>query len=236
MQNLEWLLAWFKQNESIVKFQPMTHLSNNQLVEVRDRLSKLYFSIKNEFPEYAERLFVLKNSLDIAGGMVNVATFSRISEALVMIDILIKNAKISKWTYIHKKFQYTVRGLFLQGFYKSSLDEASQMLMARLKEINNFISNSEIDIDGIHLVERLFPEKDPKILFNNMQTRTEKNVQKGYTNLFKGWVYGIRNRNSHPGNYTITEASAFQELILLSMLMAGLDERIDPPFLELEKE
>ena len=231
MEDLDWLLDWFKRNSNIVRFQALTPIPKKQDLEIRNRISKFYFAIKNDFPEYAERLFELKNNLSLDNGMVNVSTFCRLDESLSIIKILINNAKISKWTYIHEKFQGTVKQKFLLNFYKESINEATDILMLRLKYIDSIITGIEVDIDGNNLIEKLFSEKDTKIQFCNTETRTGKNIQRGYTSLFRGWILSIRNRNAHPGSYNITEVSAFRELVFISMLMSALDNRLNPAFL-----
>lgn len=110
-----------------------------------------------------------------------------------------------------------------------------QFLMTRLKNIFNSIYEKEIDIEGTNLVEKLFYEKDPIILLCNTNNKTGENIQKGFSLYFRGWVYALRNRNSHLGDYKITEISAFREIEFMSMLMTALDNRISPPLLENEK-
>lgn len=228
MEDLEWLLNWFKNNANNIRYNPGTTLPRSQFHDVLDRISRFYNIIKNDLPEYAERLFDLKNKLQMSNGYLNICIFSRISESLIVIKMLLDGAKINKWNYIHDSFKNNVKRKFVLGFYKEAIDEATNILMNRLKVIDNITSGKNVDIDGMNLVEKLFPDNNPTICICNNTTRTQRDIQKGYASFFRGWVFAIRNRNAHPIPGDLTEISAFRELNFLSMLMTALDDRKAP--------
>ena len=235
LEDINWLINWFDKNGNNVRFDGRTPINNIPLIDLKNRLSKLSSSLEIEFPEYSERIFQLKDQFLANFNTVNVATYGRISEALSVIKIILSSARLNKWHSIHPLFQGEVKRIFLLESYKASENEAISIIMARLKNIFNSIIDKEIDIEGTNLVEKLFSEKDPIIILCHTNTKTGENIQKGYSLYFRGWVYALRNRNSHLGDYEITELSAFREIEFMSMLMTALDNRISPPLLDSEK-
>ena len=230
-KDLDWLIDWFERNGNIVRFQSLTPLPRKQFLYICDRLSKFCFYIKNDYPEYHERLFSLKNRLSLESGLVDVSVFGRISEILLFFDMLTKNNLNSKWRYVHKSFYGKVKEKFIHGFYESAVFDATNLLMQRLKDIHKSIDDNYEDIDGANLVGRLFSKDSPKILFCDITTKSGNDIQKGYVNLFHGWVAAIRNKIAHPNDNNADEIISFQELTLISMLMTALDNRISPSLL-----
>ena len=148
----------------------------------------------------------------MSSGFINVATFGRLSELLSAIKIILTKRECTQWKYIHYVFHKETKEKFLHGFYSDAVFTATKILM---------------HIDGLDLVGKLFPNDNPKIFFTEQNTRTEQNIQKGYSSLFRGWVYAISNKDAHEikkGN----EIEAFQEIVFISMLMIALDNRISP--------
>lgn len=227
MEDIDKLIDWFERNGNVVRFQPQTTLPREQFLKINDRISNIYFYIKNDFPEYAERIIFLKNTLVLSSGFINVATFGRLSELLSAIKIILTKRECTQWKYIHYVFHKETKEKFLHGFYSDAVFTATKILMQRLKVIHREIDSTGCDIDGLDLVGKLFPNDNPKIFFTEQNTRTEQNIQKGYSSLFRGWVYAIRNKDAHEikkGN----EIEAFQEIVFISMLMLALDNRISP--------
>lgn len=225
MENLKALIDWFERNGNVVRFQPLTPLPRKQFLEISDRLSKFSFSIQKDFPEFSERLFSLKNKLSLDSGLVNVAVFGRIAEALSFLCILLSDKKYSQWKYIHKDLHGETKEKFISEFYPEAVFTATNILMQRLKNIHKQIDPHCPDIDGSDLIGKLFPNDAPKILFCEIDTKTGQNKQKGYAELFRGWVAAIRNKNAHPAMEKMTEIEAFQDIVLISMLMSALDNR-----------
>lgn len=228
MEDLDKAIDWFQRNGSIVRFNALTPIPHEQLVEMKNLLSKISFFIRKDFPEYADRLFSLKNSLALQSGFVNVSTFGRLSESLSFIKILLEKYKNIPWQYIHPKFGEEPKERFLHGFYADAIFAATNILMDRLRKINRNIDPSSQDIDGADLVGKLFSNKDPKIILFNDNTNTGENKQRGYVEMFRGWVSAIRNGRAHDFLEKITEIEAFQELAFMSMLMTALDKRRTP--------
>ena len=98
--------------------------------------------------------------------------------------------------------------------------------MNRLKLIYKEITPDWHDIDGNQLVEHLFSEQKPKIVFSDSSTQTGRNIQRGNSLLFKGWLCRIRNVNAHEEAVDISREEGFQDLLLISKLMTELDKRV----------
>lgn len=71
------------------------------------------------------------------------------------------------------------------------------------------------------------PENEDKRLltFENLDSKSGKNVQDGYMQIFAGAMQGIRNPKAHE-NMTATKESARDRIVLARLLMKKIDEVI----------
>lgn len=56
---------------------------------------------------------------------------------------------------------------------------------------------TDIDLDGVALVGKIFGGNEPILKINKFRTETEKNEQKGFENILRGIFQGIRNPRAH---------------------------------------
>lgn len=224
MDELEKLLKWFNDNANIIRFTPETYSDDRTIHDITDWLAVLSFEIKKDYPFYSERLFTLKNNLFMKNNFVNVANFGRISEILIFLKHTYGQKDQEMWACVHHAFHGRIKDKFLQGNYADAIFSASKILMNRLIDIYKKMEPDGPDIDGSKLVENLFSEKNPKIIFSDLNTQTGYNIQRGNSYLFKGWVYRIRNVNAHEELDDISCDEGVQDLLLISKLMKVLDD------------
>lgn len=92
------------------------------------------------------------------------------------------------------------------------------------KVINNYVKEKSglISMDGMSLMQTAFSVSDPKIKLNKLKTKSEKDEQLGYMNIFAGCMTGIRNPRAHEHNYQDSERTAFELLLLADHLIQKL--------------
>ncbi len=81
---------------------------------------------------------------------------------------------------------------------------------------------SNLELDGIDLINQAFSEKNPKIKVNKLQTKNEKNIQKGLRELLIGIYTHIRNPRSHD-TYKDTKEDALAIILFINYLLKTID-------------
>jgi len=81
------------------------------------------------------------------------------------------------------------------------------------------------ELDGASLMRTAFSPKNPIIVLDDLSTKSGKNIQQGYMEIFSGAMIGIRNPKAHE-NMQIKEIPARHRIYLASLLMTKIDERI----------
>lgn len=227
MNDIEELIKWFEKNNSVVRYFPQTTMSRENTSEIGDKILTISFFLKNDFPEFSERIVCLKNKLVLPSGFIDPSIFGRISELLKFIKIILEKREYSQWKYIHNAFHGGVKEKFLHGFYTDAVFTATKILIERLKIIHKNIYPNDDEIDGSNLVGKIFSKDKQNIIFSEQNTISNKDIQKGYHNLFQGCISAIRNKNAH-NNEKGNEIYAFQDIVFMSILMTALDSRIAP--------
>ena len=83
-----------------------------------------------------------------------------------------------------------------------------------------------LDLDGSQLMDKTLSGANPRIVFTNLYTKTEKDIQQGLYFMFKGAVQGIRNPDAHEQFKPLGEEEGLEMLAFASMLMRKLDAAI----------
>lgn len=225
MKELDELIFWFKTEGRSIRFKVETTANIYTIQSVTSSLTKISSKIQQDFPFYAQRLSELKQCLFLTNSLVNVAVFGRILELLILLKSSMEQKNDDHWKYIHPVLlQGQTKEKFQHGFYSDAVFTATKMLMSRLKTIFHDVDPQAKELDGSPLIENLMSEKSPKIMFSEGNTLLDKDLQRGYGALFKGWILAVRNQKAHEVTDTLTEEDAFQELVLISMLMKALDK------------
>lgn len=129
----------------------------------------------------------------------------------------------SFWNILHPKIVKISKSRFESNYFADSVEAA-------LKEINNIVKvivkeKTGNEFDGADLMSRAFSLNDPIIKLGDIGTKTGKNTQIGYMQVFSGAMTGIRNPKAHE-NIVITRERAIHFLFLASLLMSKLDESL----------
>jgi len=124
---------------------------------------------------------------------------------------------------LHLRIKEVVGTKYEDGHYAEAVEAGFKEVIKRVKDYVN--EKNADNLDGAKAMGRAFDfdRQEPLIKFNNLQTKEEKDEQRGIAFLFKG-VVGIRNRKVHE-NITLNDPyRALEYLALASLLMRLLDE------------
>ncbi len=124
---------------------------------------------------------------------------------------------------LHPRIKEVVGTKYEDGHYAEAVEAGFKEVIKRVKDYVN--TKESANIDGAKAMGRAFDfyRQDPLIKFNSLQSKEEKDEQRGIAFLFKG-IVGIRNRKAHE-NITLDDPyRALEYLALASLLMRLLDE------------
>lgn len=127
---------------------------------------------------------------------------------------------------LHDKVLTVVEQPYLTNQYATAIENAFKEIDHRL--IKLYKKHKGVDDNGVSLMRLIFnPENEDKRLltFENLDSKSGKNVQDGYMQIFAGAMQGIRNPKAHE-NMMATKESARDRIILASLLMKKIDEAI----------
>lgn len=108
----------------------------------------------------------------------------------------------------------TSRDLFLDGYYALAVEEAYKCLNNIVKELTGLH-----DLDGVDLMKNAFSLKKPVLKLNDLSTRSEKDQQRGYMEMFAAVITGIRNPRAHEHAYLDDPVTALELLGLANHLV-----------------
>lgn len=92
---------------------------------------------------------------------------------------------------LHPAIAKAASELFLDGHYSNAVEDA-------VKALNNVVRlNSGVNNDGVALMQQVFSPNKSVLKFNLLNDESDRNEQKGFMNLFKGAVAGLRNPRAH---------------------------------------
>lgn len=143
----------------------------------------------------------------------------------------LKNQQLSKedkifFNSLHNRILSVIEQPYLTNQYATAIENAFKEIDHRL--IKLYKKHKGIDDNGVSLMRSIFnPENEDKRLltFENLDSKSGKNVQDGYMQIFAGAMQGIRNPKAHE-NMTATKESARDRITLASLLMKKIDEAI----------
>lgn len=125
------------------------------------------------------------------------------------------------WSVIHPSIISIAKKKFEDGHYADAVESAFKEINSRVQKIVKQKTGRELD--GVELMQNAFSEKNPIIILDNISTKTGRNIQLGYMQLFSGAMMGIRNPKAH-NNLTIMPERAIHFIYLASLFMYKLDE------------
>ncbi|MBI4200388.1 MAG: TIGR02391 family protein [Chloroflexi bacterium] len=110
------------------------------------------------------------------------------------------------------------RSLFANGHYARAVEEAFKCLNNVIKE------KSRLDeLDGDALMRRAFSAENPAIKVNRFRSKSEKDEQRGYMELYAGAMTGIRNPRAHEHQLEDTPEAALEMLTIANHLFRKLE-------------
>jgi uncharacterized protein (TIGR02391 family) len=92
---------------------------------------------------------------------------------------------------LHPEVERAAGKLYRDGHYANAIEDSVKALNALVR------LRSGHDSDGTLLMERVFTPSSPILRFNDLQTQTDRDEQKGFMMLFSGAVSGLRNPRAH---------------------------------------
>lgn len=109
---------------------------------------------------------------------------------------------------------------YLRKDYFDAVFEASKGLAERVRDL------SGLTLDGGELFQTAFSIKDPFIIFNKLETESEKSEFKGLKELMEAIFHLVRNPAAHTPkvNWRVDETKALDILTLISFAHKYLDE------------
>ena len=111
------------------------------------------------------------------------------------------------------------RKLFADGHFARAVEEAFKCLNNAVKDKSGIT-----DRDGADLMRRAFSSNFPVLTLNAFQSRSEKDEQQGYMDIFAGSMTGIRNPRAHENDLVDEPEVALELLAIANHLMRRLDE------------
>lgn len=117
---------------------------------------------------------------------------------------------------LHPKIREVVERLFLNGHYAEAVRNSTIVLEKMVQE------KSGCTQTGVSLMQHVFSEKNPWLLFNNYESVSEKDEHKGLMFIFSGAVMAIRNPKAHEICKNDSR-NAMDEINIISALARKLD-------------
>ena len=108
--------------------------------------------------------------------------------------------------------------LFRDRHYARAVEEAFKYLNNAVKE-----KSGRTEGDGASLMQAVFSANAPILLLNAFQSKSEKDEQLGYMQIFAGSMTGIRNPRAHDHELVDEPDVALELLVLANHLMRQLN-------------
>ncbi len=127
------------------------------------------------------------------------------------------------WSLVHPLVSEVSKNRMKDGYYADAVEAACKTLNTRVRDI--VLDQTGEELDGAGLMRKAFSPGNPIIRIATPASKSGHDTQQGFMDIFAGVMTGIRNPKAHD-NETITKEDALRKLILISLLMFKIDERI----------
>jgi len=102
-------------------------------------------------------------------------------------------------------------------------EDYTTSILNAIAYLRDFIrEKSDLELDGVDLINQAFSDKHPKIIVTKMQTKNDKNIQKGLRELLSGIYTHIRNPRSHD-KYNDTKENVIAIILFVNYLLLVID-------------
>lgn len=220
---IDYMYNWMKNLTNMPNWQMMS-IPNKDRINAKNNLIRISEDIKYLYPDISGEIFRLKDYLFGGMGQVNALI---LGELIALLRFL-HNVKVEEtdfWTLIHPQIKRVSKALFDGGHFANAAEDAFIEINDRVKKLYAIVKPNMPIPDGDSAMTTVFTPNNPLILFDDINTDTGKNVQKGYMQMFAGAISALRNPKAH-ANIKIEEDEARRRLIYASMLMYKLDEGV----------
>jgi uncharacterized protein (TIGR02391 family) len=126
---------------------------------------------------------------------------------------------------LHPKIIQSSLRHYEDGFYRVAVLDAMLALTETIRE------KSGLDGDGVKLVSAVFRPENPILLFSERTTISGRDDHDGFHLIMLGAFQGIRNPKSHLSTSDLTEQTAAQYLVFISLLVRRVEEARRTPVL-----
>ena len=111
------------------------------------------------------------------------------------------------------------RSLFGGGYYALAVQRACTYIDNTVRQKSGYA-----DKDGADLMRAVFSPKNPILRLNKLETRSDRNEQQGYMEIFAGTMIGIRNPRVHEYDLEDSPVEALERLVMANHLMRILNK------------
>lgn len=213
-----------------------TPISPTDIVNIRDGISEIIYTYKNEHALICGHIVKMKECLFVnqMAGYVQFTTINPfvLGQLLECLDLL--SADIQKksttssdmWEYIHPSIVKISLKLYTDGHYANAAEDAFIEINDRVKKLYKKLNSTSTKIpDGDAVMTTVFSPNSPMLKVCDISTDTGMNEQKGLMFMLQGAMAALRNPKAH-SNITLTAEDAMRRIMFASMLMYKIDEAV----------
>ena len=199
-------------------------ISQSDVLSVRQAMSSVAMSIKEEHPFYATELpqlaAILFNTSPFAPAGLNTAAFGELFLIVKHLSVEPENAGF--WKHIHPRIAAISKNLYCDGHYSAAAEKAIKEIETRLRELHRDLKpNEPVPANTSNIVGILLSETGV-YQFCDTSDASGRDFRRGIHRLVEGTVAAYRNPSAH-ANIPYTEREAFEQIALASQLMYVLD-------------
>ncbi|UOO90619.1 TIGR02391 family protein [Vitreoscilla massiliensis] len=219
---------WRRLNSVFLECQNSTKCCNQVLAFIKSFLALSRFH--NRMSEF-ETIRMDLNAILVLEGLeyTKEGTFKSVPIATTLNEVQERvnnfKRKLEARGIHHEIYQYCTVEILQENYFHASF-EAAKGLFERIRKM------SGIEADGANLIDKVFSTQNPILIFNSLQTVTEKSEYTGFAQLLKGCAMAIRNPLAHEPKAKILwdgEVDAIDYLTFISMLHRKLDICVKVP-------
>lgn len=219
------LLSWIEINKNL-GYRNQILIDSQSVLMLKGSITDIsqYYAVKK--PYYSDELNRINNNINVNqfGTTLNSILFAQIHLLLKMINQDIMNDS-TFWKYMHPDLSQKCKSSFESNDFVNCVRTAFIELASRVRSFRKNQGLDEITSDT-NMIRNTFKNPEGILTFTNCSSDTEKNIQKGYENLFAGSMEAIRNSVSHE-NVIVTEEECARKIMFASDLMYMLDVALD---------
>ena len=123
---------------------------------------------------------------------------------------------------IHLRVSLASKPLFDDGHFSQAVFEAFKIVDKDVEKVSGLTET------GRALMSKAFAQSKPVVKLTKLSTLSEINIQEGFKFIYTGAITGIRNPRGHDVGHKDTIEDCLDYLVLASILLQRLDERVAP--------